>query len=83
MYPQRGMVEWNFPESTSVTHISPVADSLTSMEYAPLGFGSIAFTAAWATLFRPSSWTILATDGVPVIPEGEMCLKGYSSLSRA
>src|SRR5271170_1587417 len=82
MYPHRGIVEWNLPASTSVMQGLPFADSLTSTEYAPLGLGSIALTALCPTSLSRGSWMVLETEGVPVMPDGETCLKGYSSLSR-
>jgi hypothetical protein len=52
-----------------------------STEKAPSGLAAMDFTARSPILSTSPSCTVLATDGVPVIPEGEMCLKGYSSLS--
>ena len=82
MYPQRGIVVWNLPASTSVMQGVPSADSFTSTEYAPSGLGSIAPTDFCPESLTRWSWIVLETDGVPVMPEGEMCLKGYSSRSR-
>ena len=80
-YPHSGIVVWNFPASTSVTHGLPSESSFRSTENAPFGVFARARTAFSAVLSIAPPRTILATEGVPVMPDGEMCLNGYSSLS--